>query len=76
MVEPMEEEYEAERRPPPKLSKEEFEKWQAEHTAEQAAALEAQIQQREADLAAGRIPIDEMTGKELANYHPEVFQGY
>jgi len=65
-----------EKGPPPKLTKEEFKLWQAAQQQEQAAALEAQIAQREADLAAGYIPIDEMTGKELAEHHPEVFQGY
>ncbi|KAG7672479.1 hypothetical protein Ndes2526B_g09002 [Nannochloris sp. 'desiccata'] len=76
MVEPMQEDSDDERRPPPKLTKEEFEQWQVGQQQQQAAALEAQIAQREADLAAGHIPIDEMTGKELARYHPEVFQGY
>jgi hypothetical protein len=76
MVEPMQEDSDDERRPPPKLSKEEFERWHAVEKAEQNAALTAKLAQREADLAAGKIPIDEMTGKELAKYHPEVFQGY
>jgi hypothetical protein len=72
----MQEDTEDEMRPPPKLTKEEFQKWQAAHEAAQTAALEAKLAQREADVAAGKIPIDEMTGKELAKHHPEVFQGY
>jgi hypothetical protein len=76
MVEPMQEDSHDERRPPPKLTKEEFKQWQAGQQQEHAAVLEAQRAHREADLAAGHIPIDEMTGKELAKHHPEVFQGY
>jgi hypothetical protein len=76
MVEPMQEDIEDERRPPPKLTAEDFKHWQTEQSKAAAVIAEEKLAQREADLAAGRIPIEDMTGKELAKYHPEVFQGY
>jgi hypothetical protein len=60
----------------PKMTKDQFEQWKAAQEGERKAAEAAQIAQRRADLAEGRIPLDEMTGRELAEYHPEVFQGY
>ena len=64
--------------PPPskKMTKDDFEQWKLNQDAEQKAAAAAQLAQREADLAAGRIPAEEMTGRELAEHHPEVFDGY
>lgn len=71
MVQPMDEEDS-----PPKLSKDQFENWKAAQDAEKDAALAAAAAQRQADLLAGKIPLEEMTGRELAEHHPEVFQGY
>ena len=73
MVQPMGEDEPA----APKLSREEFEVWKASQEA--ATILVAKREaaaQREADLKAGKIPLDEMTGRELAEYNPEVFDGY
>ena len=60
----------------PTLTKDQFENWKAAQDAEKDAAVAAEAAQRQADLLSGKIPIEEMTGKELAEYHPELFRGY
>lgn len=62
--------------PGPKLTPAEFAAWQAAEKAERQADAEAAAAQRQADVAAGNVPLDDMTGKELAEHHPEVFKGY
>ena len=72
MVQPMEDEP----APGPKLTPEEFAAWQTAEKAERQADAQAAAAQRQADLTAGKIPLDEMTGRELADHRPEVFRGY
>lgn len=60
----------------PKLTAEQFRRWKAEkEVTQRLAAQEAEAKRRE-DILAGRIPLEELTGKELAEHHPEVFEGY
>ena len=60
----------------PRLSEEEFRRWRQESGEARRAAEAAAAAQRRADLDAGRVPVDDMTGKELHEFHPELFEGY
>jgi hypothetical protein len=62
--------------PPHALTAEEWARWKAEQAAQRELQQEASRVQRAADLASGRVPVDEMTGKELHQYHPELFENY
>lgn len=59
----------------PKLTPAEFQAWlQSKGAApEQAAAAAAE---REAAIKAGRVPLEQLTGRELHAHHPEVFEGF
>ena len=61
---------------PPKLTAAEFKQWHEEQEKERRAAEAEAIAQRRADLLANKIPVEEMTGKELHEFHPELFDGY
>lgn len=62
---------------PSQLTEEEFRRWKAAHLDEQGKSDAVdQEAQRRADIAAGIVSIEEMTGRELAEHHPELFDGY
>lgn len=59
------------------LTEHEFRQWKVAQMHEQGKpGVMEQEAQRRADVAAGHIPIEELTGRELAEHHPEVFEGY
>lgn len=53
-----------------KLTAEEFKAFIDRKHAEDAAKAAQALAEREAAINAGTIPIDDMTGKELAEHHP------
>ena len=53
-----------------------YNRWKEERQQQQAAAAAAAVEQRRRDILTGRIPIEQLTGRELAEFHPEVFEGY
>lgn len=55
---------------PTHLTEREFKEWLANKQDALAAKAEEQAAKREADIVAGRIPIEQLTGKELADHHP------
>jgi len=60
----------------PKLTQAEFQQWKQQQDELKLAATAAAADQRRRDLEAGRIPVEEMTGKELHEFHPELFEGF
>jgi hypothetical protein len=60
----------------PRLSLEQFAQWKALREQEKQQEVKRLAEQRVVDIKSGRIPLDELTGRELAEHHPEVFQGY
>ncbi|KAK9812603.1 hypothetical protein WJX72_000366 [[Myrmecia] bisecta] len=59
--------------PPPALSKEQFQRWKACRDLEREQKAQEAAAQRRADIEAGRV---QMTGKELYEHHPELFEDY
>ena len=60
-------------RPGPHLSAEQFAAWKASKQAHRAFQTP---EERERDIREGRVPVEQMTGRELAKHCPEVFDGY
>ena len=52
------------------VTKENFEKWRADKAAKKKADAEETERKRKVELKAGRTP---MSGKEMFEYHPELF---
>ena len=59
-----------------KITAAEFAKWKEKREKEAFQAREAAAAQRREAIKAGRVGIEQLTGRELFEYHPELFEGY
>lgn len=60
----------------PGMTAEQFQAWQAARLAATAAATAQAAAAREAAIKAGSVPLEHLTGRELHEHHPELFEGH
>lgn len=65
-----------EERQDPGMTAEQFQTWQAARMAATAAAAAQAAAAREAAIKTGSIPLEQLTGRELHEHHPELFEGH
>lgn len=58
------------------MTAEQFQTWQAARMAATAAAAAQAAAAREAAIKTGSIPLEQLTGRELHEHHPELFEGH
>jgi hypothetical protein len=58
------------------ITPEQFQAWQQQRGMPTAQALAAAAARRTAAIQAGSIPLEELTGRELHEHHPELFDGH
>lgn len=58
------------------ITPETFQAWQQQRGAPTAQSLAAAAAARTAAIRAGTVPLEELTGKELHEHHPELFEGH
>lgn len=60
----------------PKLTPEQLRGWLRRQGAETAESLAAAAAARQQAIREGRVPLEQLTGRELHEHHPEVFDGF
>lgn len=58
------------------MNAEAFQRYLQGRGAVTAETLAAAAAARAAAIKEGRVPLEQLTGRELHEHHPEVFQGY
>eukprot|EP00192_Tetraselmis_astigmatica_P023080 CAMPEP_0117674530 /NCGR_PEP_ID=MMETSP0804-20121206/15093_1 /TAXON_ID=1074897 /ORGANISM="Tetraselmis astigmatica, Strain CCMP880" /LENGTH=75 /DNA_ID=CAMNT_0005483417 /DNA_START=38 /DNA_END=265 /DNA_ORIENTATION=- len=66
----------AERQGSAPLTAEQFQLWKEQRDQQAAQERRQRAAQRTADIHAGTVPLDDLTGKELFDHHPELFSSY
>ena len=58
------------------MTPEQFQQWQQGKACAGAAAAEQAAADRLQAIREGRVPLEQLTVKELLEHHPEAFEGY
>jgi hypothetical protein len=73
---PLQQQTEQQPQQPQSMTPEQFQQWQQGKACVGAAAAEQAAADRLQAIREGRVPLEQLTGKELHQHHPEVFEGY